>query len=251
MAEILWAADGMVEKWQAARQNAVSAYSVKLKALLLGVTDNTKEVVGDVGELVAPPGWTMARAEDLVASPITKGATPSAYLNTAAAKVPFLKVYNLTFTGALDFSIDPTYVEPQIHQTELKRSRVRAGDILMNLVGPPLGKTALIPDEFPEANINQAIAVYRIEDPDIREFFFEYLRSELAQKWLERRSKKTSGQRNLTLELAQMLPVPIPPKAVLSEVLAMARSFAAVRRSIESVLEAALSVRRSIANALL
>lgn len=128
-------------------------------------------------------------------------------------------MYNLTFTGALDFSIDPTYVEPQIQQTELKRSRVRPGDILMNLVGPPLGKTALIPDGFPEANINQAIAVYRIEDPDTREFFFEYLRSDLAQTWLERRSKKTSGQRNLTLELAQMLPVPIPPKAILSEVL--------------------------------
>jgi type I restriction enzyme S subunit len=121
----------------------------------------------------------------------------------------------------------------------------------MNLVGPPLGKTALIPDNFPEANINQAITLYRIVDPDLRDFFFEYIRSDLAQTWLERRSKKTSGQQNLTLELAQSLPVPIPPRAILSDAVAMARSFAAVHRSIESVLRAALNVRQSIADALL
>ena len=120
----------------------------------------------------------------------------------------------------------------------------------MNLVGPPLGKTALIPDGFPEANVNQAIAIYRIDDAIVRGFFAEYLRSDLAQKWLEKRSKKTSGQRNLTLELAQDLPVPIPPPQILSDVVKTAGEWSVAKQQVESVLKDTMAVGLCITNLL-
>ena len=36
-------------------------------------------------------------------------------------------------------------------------------DILMNIVGPPLGKTALLDDSYLEYNMNQAIVFYRLQ----------------------------------------------------------------------------------------
>ena len=247
IAEILWAVDEVAESWQNVKQKAEQAYFAQLRTMILGISDSVP-YPRDIGDFVPPVGWTVRRARDLVASPITKGATPSRYLNTEKATVPFLKVYNLTFSGDLDFTVEPTYLEPQVHKTELRRSRVRSGDILMNLVGPPLGKTAKIPEDFPEANINQAIAVYRIEDSAMRGYFFEYVRSELAQMWLQRRSKKTSGQRNLTLQLAQDLPVPIPPADILRKVVTTARTFALLKKRTSLVLEAISHLSQSIRN---
>jgi type I restriction-modification system DNA methylase subunit/restriction endonuclease S subunit len=248
LAEILWAVDEVVENWRGMKQKAEHAHTAQLKEMMLGASGGSEHRIRDIGDFSPPQGWTLRRAEELVASPITKGATPTGHLNTEKASVPFLKVYNLTFTGALDFSVEPTYVESQIHQTYLKRSQVRSGDILMNIVGPPLGKTALIPDGFPEGNVNQAIAIYRIEKAEMREFFLEYLRSDLAQKWLERRSKKTSGQQNLTLQIAQDLPVPIPPAEVISKVVNTAQSFSAIHRTVETMLMTASRLGQSIAN---
>jgi len=250
IAEILWAVNAVMENWRETNQNARNAHAVKFKAMILGVRGTYKKTISDIDDFSPPSGWSIRFAKELVASPITKGATPSSHLNTENASVPFLKVYNLTFTGDLDFSINPTYLEPQIHQRDLKRSQVHSGDILMNLVGPPLGKTALIPDGFPEANVNQAIVIYRIEDHKMREFFLEYLRSDIAQKWLEQRSKKTSGQRNLTLALAQDLPVPIPPAEVMLEVLNTVRSFSLFHRNTHFVMNALSRIGQSIINGL-
>ncbi len=250
IAVILLAVDEVVENWRATKLYLEQVRTAKLKAMMLGTTNGNERQLRDIGDFSPTRRWRIQRAEELVASPITKGATPSPYLNTKKATVPFLKIYNLTFTGALDFTINPTYVEPEVHQTDLKRSRVRPGDVLMNLVGPPLGKTALVPADFPEANVNQAIAIYRIEDPMMREFFAMYLRSDLAQRWLEKRSKKTSGQRNLTLELAQQLPVPIPPAEVLSEVVKAARNFAVAHHAVDVVLKEVFALGQFLTNKL-
>ncbi len=249
IAEVLWELDKVSERWKKVKADIEYASLSQFRTSAIGATASDS-ILRDIGEFSAPLGWTVRRAKDLVSSPITKGATPSLKLNTESATVPFLKVYNLTFSGDLDFSVDPTYVERRAHEMELKRSRVRAGDILMNIVGPPLGKTAMVPGGFPESNINQAIAIYRIEDPVIRNYFFEYLRTDLAQAWLERRSKKTSGQRNLTLELAQDLPVPLPPPEILQEAVWTANKFATLKRDVASVLLAVSRLSQSIWNSL-
>ena len=250
MAEIYWAVDENVENWRMTKIQLEQAQIARLGAIMLGMTSDIECHLRDIGDFLPPIGWQVKRAEEIVSGPITKGTTPTRQMNTEKANVPFLKVYNLTFTGDLDFTIDPTYVEPEVHQMELKRSKVRAGDILMNIVGPPLGKTALIPKGFPEANVNQAIAIYRIDDPLIREYFAEYLRTDLAQKWLVKRTKKTSGQQNLTLHVVQQLPVPIPPKEVLGTYVMTAREFASARCAIEGVLKDAVALGTALMNEL-
>jgi type I restriction enzyme S subunit len=158
-----------------------------------------------------PEGWCWARAEQLCGF-ITKGTTPSANkLFDASGDVPFIKVYNLTFTGRLDFDTNPTYVERQTHEQELSRSRVIPGDVLMNIVGPPLGKVSVVPDLHEEWNVNQAIAIFRPIEGVERSYLAGLLMTEQILRWATQRAKATAGQFNLTLEICRDLPLPLPP----------------------------------------
>ena len=165
----------------------------------------------DQGDLpVLPIGWEWARAEDLCHW-ITKGTTPEKdELFSNQGEVPFIKVYNLTFSERLDFSVDPSFVSANTHNTSLKRSKLFPGDVLINIVGPPLGKTAIVPDDFPEWNMNQAIAVFRPKERLFNQFLLFWLSSEWFLSWALSRSKATAGQRNLTLEICRDTPVPLP-----------------------------------------
>ena len=63
--------------------------------------------------------------------------------------------------GAWMTSYKPQFIKRAIHEKELKRCKVYPSDVIINIVGPPLGKVALIPDTFPEWNMNQAIVLFR------------------------------------------------------------------------------------------
>ncbi len=55
----------------------------------------------------------------------------------------------------------------EVHLKSLKRSIAIPNDVLMNIVGPPLGKVALLTEQFPEWNLNQAIILFR-SDPAMK-----------------------------------------------------------------------------------
>lgn len=74
------------------------------------------------------------------------------------------------------------------------RSAVYPDDVLMNIVGPPLGQVAVVPKTFPEWNINQAIAIFRAVDGVLPAFICCHLLSPVAQKWLKARSKTTADK---------------------------------------------------------
>lgn len=99
IAEILWAVDEVAESWRASESALEKAHTAKLNAMMLGTTDGTEQQLRDIGDFTPPSGWKVQRAQELVSSPITKGATPSPHLNTKSATVPFLKVYNLLGPG--------------------------------------------------------------------------------------------------------------------------------------------------------
>jgi type I restriction enzyme, S subunit len=148
--------------------------------------------------------------------------------------------------GSLDFTFEPTFITPDVHSKELARSKVQAGDVLMNIVGPPLGKVSIVPENFPSANINQAIARFRIREGVPPRYIAAYLLSEWAQRWLGSRSKKTSGQQNLTLELCQTLPVPLPPDQLLGKVVSAVDALFESVRLVEKRKSAAERIYKSV-----
>ncbi|NNN06746.1 MAG: hypothetical protein HKL90_12670 [Elusimicrobia bacterium] len=187
--------------------------------------------------LPLPEGWAWARAEQLCEF-ITKGTTPAAEkMRAGEGEVPFIKVYNLTFTGVLNLDYKPVFISRKTHELELTRSEVRTGDILINIVGPPLGQVAIIPTTIKEANINQAIARFRVVLPECQRLLALYLRTEQIIGWAMKSAKTTAGQSNITLELCRDLPVPLPPLAEQTRIVAEVER----RLSVLEELEAAVS----------
>lgn len=158
-----------------------------------------------------PKGWLWRRASDICEF-ISSGSTPKAHLMHAEiGDIPFLKVYNITQDGRIDFTNKPTYVDRETHENQLKRSRVRPGDVLTNIVGPPLGKTAVVPGYYPEWNINQAIVAFRAARDVHPEWLALVLRTPFILGMLQKTAKATAGQFNVALSTCRELPLPVPP----------------------------------------
>lgn len=165
-----------------------------------------------------PKSWIAIKAEHLCDF-ITKGTTPAkAEQFSNSGEIPFIKVYNLTRSGTLDFSVEPTYVSQKTHEEFLARSKVFPNDVLMNIVGPPLGKVSIVPNTYPEWNVNQAIAIYRsgILSP---KYLAEFLLFERTVNHMMAQSKATAGQFNLTLEICRNLPIPVMSTGEQSEII--------------------------------
>ena len=189
-----------------------------------------------------PKGWVWASAEQLCDF-ITKGTTPSKGLDGAGDKViPFLRVTNLTDKGELDMA-DKVFVSEETHRGFLARSVVYPNDVLMNIVGPPLGQVSVVPETFAEWNINQAIAIFRAVDGVLPSFLSLNLLAPTAQHWLKARSKTTAGQTNLTLEVCRSLPIPLPPVVEQHELVCFANV------SINAVADQLLAIQISLKQA--
>ena len=141
---------------------------------------------------------------------ITKGTTPKKMdMIPMEGEIPFIKVYNLTFNGTLDFSIDPTFVTQDTHNGFLSRSKVFPSDVLMNIVGLPMGKVSIVPDKYSEWNINQAIARFRCNDELNNRYLAHYLLCASTINAISKKTKATAGQFNLTLEICRNIEIPI------------------------------------------
>ena len=140
---------------------------------------------------------------------ITKGTTPSSHELLPDGDVPFLKVYNIV-NNRLDFGYKPIFISNNVHQTKLKRSVIYPGDVIMNIVGPPLGKVAVVTEEYPEWNMNQALAVFRPLGGINNKYIHYMLTSGRVLKSVLSEVKGTAGQDNLSLEQCRDLLIPIP-----------------------------------------
>lgn len=210
---------------------------------------DTQKLIKGIGYI--PSDWSVVKADD-VCTKITKGTTPPKSEIVDDGVIPFLRVNNLTFNGGLGSSDNFLYVSEQSHRNFLARSIAYPNDILMNIVGPPLGKTARLTDSFPEYNMNQAIVIYRSKPSEIDlHFFHSYLKGTLAQRWLAKHSKKTSGQQNLTIELCKNLPTPLPPLPEQRKIAEILNCWNEAIETTERLIEAKVKLKQGLIRGLL
>jgi type I restriction enzyme S subunit len=186
------------------------------------------------GMFELPRNWTWASALEICES-VENGSTPQAdQMFPETGEVPFIKVYNLTRNGRLDFTVKPTFIGRSTHEGLLKRSRVRPGDVLMNIVGPPLGKISLVPDDHPEWNINQAVVVFRASSMILPEYLAACLLAKSVLDWITRTAQATAGQYNLSVSNSRRLPLPIPPMREQVEIVRLVSELTSDAEAVES-----------------
>jgi type I restriction enzyme, S subunit len=161
------------------------------------------------GEL--PKGWKWVKTGEVI-DVINNGYTPkSNFLSEGVGEIPFIKVYNLNFNGTLNFKKNPTFIPEAVHKKDLKRSICFPGDVLINIVGPPLGKVSVVSNQYPEWNINQAIVMFRPNERVLPKFIAYFLLNPVTINWLEGTSKATAGQWNVKVSTCREIPMPFPP----------------------------------------
>lgn len=151
-----------------------------------------------------PESWVWCRLGEIAY--ITSGSTPSkdAFVDEG---IPFLKMYNLR-NQEIDFHYKPQFIKQEVHNGQLKRCRAYPGDILMNIVGPPLGKIAIIPNSLSECNFNQAAVLIR---PYVKEmnYYINYFLNEMSEiKAID--TKGVAGQDNISVTQSQNIKIPFP-----------------------------------------
>lgn len=157
-----------------------------------------------------PDSWRVVKTGSIM-SEINNGYTPtSEHLSAGKGEIPFIKVYNLNFDGTYDYK-DQTFIPKSIHDTKLKRSLCRPKDVLISIVGPPLGKVTIVPDDHPEWNINQAIVRFRPTAEVLPKYLAYYHQNPITINWLEGTSKATAGQYNVKVTTCREMPFPLCP----------------------------------------
>lgn len=123
--------------------------------------------------------------------------------------VLFIRSQNVHNDGLRIDSSESVYISEAIHE-DMSTSKVYSGDILLNITGGSIGRSSLVPDDFPEANVNQHVCIIRVRKY-LREFLAWVMQSDLIQAQI--RSIQTGGNREgLNFEQISKFYFALPPE---------------------------------------
>lgn len=151
--------------------------------------------------------WKIIKLQDYCEK-ITCGKTPK---NDIAAEgdIPYLKVYNIV-NNSIDFHSKPQFIPREVHEGKLNSSRLKPHDVIMNIVGPPLRKIAIVPEDYPEWNMNQAIVRFRPKNGLHYKYLYYALINPETLDAVIQQTKGVVGQANISVTQSRNLTIPLP-----------------------------------------
>jgi len=198
-----------------------------------------------------PESWQWAKLVELTEL-ITKGSSPKwqgiAYVSDSEG-VLFITSENVG-NYRLRKLDDLKYVEERFNEIET-RSILKRGDILMNLVGASIGRTAIY-DLHDGANINQAVALIRLvglTDGVCAGFLLHYLNSPFAIDSMLS-SRVINAQPNISLTDTREFAVPVPPLAEQRRIVAKVDQLVALVDQLETQLAASRATAEDLVEAI-
>lgn len=158
--------------------------------------------------------WSYKKASD-VCEKVQSGGTPK--MGFSETGIPFLKVYNIV-NQKINFEYRPQYILDKIHTSSSAKSVTKAGDVVMNIVGPPLGKIATIPATHKEWNINQALTLFRPSSDITSGWISIVLEGGDSLQNIMNETKGSAGQVNISLSQCRNFIFPVPSPAEQTEI---------------------------------
>lgn len=174
--------------------------------------------------------WEFYEAKD-ICEKVQSGGTPKDGFSKSG--IPFLKVYNIV-NQKIDFNYRQQYITESTHKGPSAKSITKPGDVVMNIVGPPLGKIAIIPNDHSEWNINQAIALFRPSDRIISGWIAIALEGGESLQGVINESKGSAGQVNISLSQCRSLILPMPPITEQAEIVQRVEKLLAIAKELET-----------------
>lgn len=188
-------------------ESALAATATRKAAILHAAFTGELTVKWRQEHSVTLDSWETKKLQDLCEK-ITCGKTPKEYI-TETGEIPYLKVYNIV-DDQIAFSEKPQFIPQEIHESRLKSSQLIPNDVVMNIVGPPLRKIAIIPNTYPEWNMNQAIVRFRPKDRLYYRFLYYQLINPETLDPVIQKTKGVVGQANISISQSRNLQIHLP-----------------------------------------
>ena len=154
-----------------------------------------------------PDGWIKLKSS-MVCELISCGKTPTGSI-VDKGEVAYLKVYNIV-NNKIDFEYKPQFIDYETHSTKLKSSMLRPNDVIMNIVGPPLKKIAIIPETYKDWNMNQALVRFRTIDCIDYKYFYYCLLYDDTLRDVVNATRGVVGQANISVSQSRNLDIIVP-----------------------------------------
>ena len=140
---------------------------------------------------------------------VTKGSSPNWQgFEYSSEGVVFVRSQNVSW-GHLNLS-EVAHLPLAFNKKE-KKSVLRTGDVLLNIVGASIGRAAVATKSIEGGNINQAVAVIRpLRDRLLPQFLMCYFLSEKVQKLIHAQ-KVDVARANYSLDQIRKMPLHLPP----------------------------------------
>lgn len=153
-----------------------------------------------------PENWVWCRLGE-VCTKIGSGSTPKGS-NYSKSGIPFFRSQNVYDAGLVYDDI--TFISDEVHK-QMNGTVVVANDILLNITGGSLGRTALVPKDFKEGNVSQHVCIVRgicLDD----KFLHQVILSPFFQKFIFS-STTGAGREGLPKYNLEQFLIPLPPLA--------------------------------------
>jgi len=149
-----------------------------------------------------PSTWKVLRVKDITKK-IGSGVTPKGgsevYVDSG---IPLLRSQNV-YDDGLRIE-DVSFIDEETHQ-KMKNSQLKPFDILINITGASIGRTCVVPETLPTANINQHIIFIRMKK-SLVPYASYYFKSNALKEYI---NLIQAGSSKEALNMGQTLSTPI------------------------------------------
>lgn len=154
-----------------------------------------------------PVDWKITNLES-ISEFIGSGITPKGGNSTyTKSGIPFIRSQNVYPEGIILENI--AHISKKQH-SKMQRTQIKPKDVLLNITGNSIGRSAVVPDNFGEANVNQHVCILRFNsDLIFPDFIALYLNSPIGQEIINA-SQKGTTRKGLNYRQVRSIPIPIP-----------------------------------------
>jgi len=190
-----------------------------------------------------PKGWVFVRLGQ-VTNKIGSGSTPRGGREVYVREgIPFLRSQNVWNDGLR--LTDVACVTHQEHE-RMASTAVLPNDVLLNITGASLGRCALVPSDFGEANVSQHVTIIRPTDPQTREYLHLCLLSPYCQALIWGRQVGMARE-GLSKKVLEQFEIPFPPISEQRRIVARVSELMRFCDDIEEQLRSSLNVAERFA----
>jgi len=190
-----------IELLKEKRQTLISHVVTKGLDPTVKMKDSGVEWLGEV-----PEHWTVTKL-GFITSKIGSGKTPNGGAEVYTEQgVIFIRSQNVYDTGLV--LEDVAYINEEI-DASMSGTRVKSGDILLNVTDASIGRTCLVPKDFPDANVNQHVCIIRLKAEKNKDYVSWCLKSN-SSKMLINVYQNGAGREGLNFEQISNITVAMP-----------------------------------------